>query len=315
MPFVARRRDLANASVDTELHLGASLAALYLDGLRRADCGDLSRQRWPRVADALRRRLPSGATPASILRDSGFWEEALCLDDIQLVARALTLVKSGAALTAAGRAYPLRWTGLSTAPPAIWSSGPVRPATWIGIVGTRTPSPALARAARGLATAASALGFGVVSGGAIGIDRIALSSAARMGGPTLAILPRGLDGSPRSRGVVNVSACSHSAEFDTQRAMQRNAWIFAAAEITMVLGPRFRQGGTWHGAVAALRSGRSAVAVLDLADDATRALINLGATGFALDRPAEDVLADLLAQASTRCLFSAVGEARVAFLS
>jgi len=250
-----------------------------------------------------------------ILRDCGFWEEALVLDDPGLLERCVSLVVSSAVLTAVEPAYPARWSGLPFSPPALWASSSFAPSRWIGIVGTRNPSPALARTARQVAAASVSLGYGVVSGGAVGVDTIALAAAVRAGGSALAVLPRGLSRARGMRGVAAISACPSEADFDTQRAMQRNAWIYSASDLCLVIGPRFRQGGTWHGAVAALRTRHDRVGVLDLGDDATRSLIHLGGTGFTIDGPAEDVLRRMLADAAERSLFPRVSEAGSAYLS
>lgn len=302
---------------DPVQRVGACLAALYLDGLRRSDCSDLARSRWVRVEDVLRRRLPSGQHPSAILRDVGLWEEALCLTDDALLARSGRLVASGAVVVGSDPFYPVGWRK-ATGPAALWSSGPAPFAcgrSWIGIVGTRRPPPELVRAARRLGAAAVQFGFGVLSGGAIGIDQLALRAACDAGGPSLAIIPSGLARSGTLARIPAVSACPPTSRFEAARAMQRNAWIYAASRLCIVLGPRLAQGGTWHGAIRALRNRLTTVAVLDTGDSATSALLACGALGFRLS-DADDalkVLESLLDRTVPLGLFGRVSEQAVAY--
>lgn len=61
--------------------------------------------------------------------------------------------------------------------------------------------------------------------------------------------------------------------------MERNALIYAFGRRAVVVRPRLRKGGTWHGAVDALRRRLASVFVYG-DDDAGRALVNLGARPF-----------------------------------
>jgi predicted Rossmann fold nucleotide-binding protein DprA/Smf involved in DNA uptake len=73
-----------------------------------------------------------------------------------------------------------------------------------------------------------------------------------------------------------------SEPFATRNAMERNAAIFAAACAAVVVQPRLGQGGTWHGANAALRRRETPLAVFPGSTDpdvvrASRALAMGGA--------------------------------------
>ena len=60
--------------------------------------------------------------------------------------------------------------------------------------------------------------------------------------------------------------------------MERNTLIYASSPLTVVVRPRFRAGGTWAGAVEAIRRRSSKTAVWGPeGDEAVEALIRLGA--------------------------------------
>ncbi|MCU0316028.1 MAG: hypothetical protein MUC92_05505 [Fimbriimonadaceae bacterium] len=98
------------------------------------------------------------------------------------------------------------------------------------------------------------------------------------------IWPYGLAWGTRHRpqpaqGVVALSLCCPTSGFSTSQAMERNSLIYALSQVTFVIEPRFRQGGTWHGAVEALRKLRSVLLVAGEGQGAT-GLSHLGATVF-----------------------------------
>ncbi len=69
-----------------------------------------------------------------------------------------------------------------------WPSGPC-----VAVVGTRHPTGAAVGFTRRLASELTERGVVVVSGGALGIDAAAHAGALDAGGPTVAVLPAGLD--------------------------------------------------------------------------------------------------------------------------
>lgn len=93
---------------------------------------------------------------------------------------------------------------------------------------------------------------------------------------------RGFGESDGSFNLTLLSASDPSDPFTTPAAMERNRWIYAAGEFTIVVAAQFKFGGTWHGAIACLRDRLAPVLVrvgdtsLDHAR-AARALVALGA--------------------------------------
>ena len=91
--------------------------------------------------------------------------------------------------------YPTLLAQCSDRPPFLFVQGDLdslKSAT-LSVVGTRKPSLDGQRAATDLTHAAVALGLTVVSGLALGIDRIAHQAALSGGGKTIAVLPSGID--------------------------------------------------------------------------------------------------------------------------
>ena len=65
---------------------------------------------------------------------------------------------------------------------------------------------------------------------------------------------RGLVLKPQLRGRrFYISVCSPDEPFSTARAMERNQLIYAFGDLTVVHSARFKTGGSWHGAIKALR--------------------------------------------------------------
>ena len=65
---------------------------------------------------------------------------------------------------------------------------------------------------------------------------------------------RGLVLKPQFRGRrFYISVCSPNEPFSTARAMERNQLIYAFGDLTVVHSARFKTGGSWHGAIKALR--------------------------------------------------------------
>jgi predicted Rossmann fold nucleotide-binding protein DprA/Smf involved in DNA uptake len=267
------------------------LAALYLNGLERGAAP--SARFWPEVARALRASPPSSPdTAPGVLRRAGLPVEALLLETPGLLESAARLVRRGAVLTLFDDAYPTRWRRRlrEAAPPALWQRGEVPEASWLAVVGGRRVSAEVRSWAAAVGAEAGRLGFGVVSGGAAGCDRAALAAA---GSARLAILPYGLRRAALTG--VALSRCAPDEEFTVATAMERNVLIYAAAEAAVVVQARFKQGGTWHGAVTALRRRLCPLLVRDLPEDpAHRALVALGATPLR----APEELASALAAAS-----------------
>ncbi|MCW5937074.1 MAG: DNA-processing protein DprA [Fimbriimonadaceae bacterium] len=265
----------------------AVLAALYLRGAPHSQ--PRARRRWPLVrAVLLGAPGPLGSVGAS-LRGAGLFEEAWCLAQSGALGWGVAQVESRRCLTAASLAFPSRWESVlgDAAPPCFWVRGAWPAAPSVSVAGSRTPSPRLRALCRGLGAALLAEGRALVSGGAAGVDSLVAGATLLAGGEgrVVEILPCGLDSAPGREGACQVSLCAPGAGFSTGQAMERNLLLYAASSVSLVLGPRFRAGGSWAGATECLRrrASRLAVGAGAGADGrrAAQALVALGAAPFA----------------------------------
>lgn len=225
-----------------------------------------------------------------MLRDAGLIEEAAALATPGL----LTWVEGRAArvLTPMGTAYPNAWRQRlgEMAPPALWRRGELPEGKLIGIVGSREVGRTEAVFARACGAMAVRAEFGVVSGGAQGCDTFGAKGAQSAGGQVMRLLPCGLDQTRRPE-AGDLSLAPPGEPFTSALAMERNALIYAAAEATVVVHARFRQGGTWHGAADALRRRLGPILVREMPEDrAFRALVALGARPLAAATDLETAL-------------------------
>jgi predicted Rossmann fold nucleotide-binding protein DprA/Smf involved in DNA uptake len=140
----------------------------------------------------------------------------------------------------------------------------------LGIVGSRDVSEAAAAIAQDAARAATSAGWGVVSGGAKGVDSLALHAALDSGGVVVSVLADSLTRAvrdPQVRHAVTdgrLCLCTPyrpSAGFSVASAMGRNKIIYALSKATLVVTSDEGKGGTWAGAEEALKRSLSPVMV------------------------------------------------------
>ncbi len=150
------------------------------------------------------------------------------------------------------------------APPLLYVVGdPVLlRADLLGIVGSRDIGEAEADVAREAAADAVTHGCGVVSGGAKGVDRLAMTAALDAGGSAVGVLADSLVRAARDpevrRAVSDERLClctpyKPTAGFSIATAMGRNKIIYALSRATLVVAAEAEKGGTWAGALEALR--------------------------------------------------------------
>lgn len=135
-------------------------------------------------------------------------------------------------------------------------------------------------------------GIQIVSGGARGVDQIAMIAALESGGTVAAILSDSLlkaavaskyrDGIRKGQ-LTLISPFSPDARFTIGNAMSRNKSIYALADYALVVSAEVEKGGTWAGAKEELRRKTARTVFVRQDDDApegNRALIKLGALPF-----------------------------------
>lgn len=269
------------------------LAALYLRGVERFAQPD--RRNWPRVVACLQKRCSTLESVESDLASDGFELESLLAADSRLRHMAGVLVANGQVLTALCEHYFPSWLEKlgPSAPPCLWWNGVSYSASsTVAIVGSRNISRRIASQVTAWSSQLRAQGFTIVSGGAVGCDRAAGNGAWRAeaqsemeldrrslfgAAPIVEILPNGL-AHGGSRKSAQISAWPPDDSFSTAAAMERNAWIYASSRKVIVAHARSRSGGSWHGAVDALRRRLCQVYTWDdPANEAASELIALGA--------------------------------------
>jgi len=180
-------------------------------------------------------------------------------------------------LTPFDQHYPcqFRYRLRDKAPVVLHAAGPLelldRPG--LGVVGSRDIGVEGAEVAKGAARLASRMGLPVVSGGARGVDSLAMNAAVnehRAGGSAVGYLADSLERQlkqPDTRRAIldeQILLCTPyrpDGRFTAGRAMGRNKLIYAGALVTLVVASDKDTGGTWSGAVEALKHRYGPVAV------------------------------------------------------
>ena len=140
----------------------------------------------------------------------------------------------------------------------------------LGVVGSRDIGDDGAAVARDAGAWAAARTMALVSGGARGVDQLAMDAAATAGGPVVGIVAEPLVqavGRPDTRRAIlagTTALCTPyapHAPFTAGRAHGRNRLIYALGDPTLVVACADGSGGTWTGATEAIDGGFGTVAV------------------------------------------------------
>ena len=128
----------------------------------------------------------------------------------------------------------------------------------VGYVGSRTIGEDDEAFARKMVSCTTAHGFGVVSGGAKGVDSVAAEAAIEGGSFSIAYLSdsmaRKMRRSAEIKAIQNgqqllLSAVKPDAGFHPGIAMMRNRYVYAQSEATVIIKSDYNKGGTWSGAM------------------------------------------------------------------
>jgi len=151
-----------------------------------------------------------------------------------------------------------------SAPPVLYVAGDLSllVGRLLGIVGSRDVDESGAEIAKSAARHAASEGYGVVSGGAKGVDRLAMTAGLDAGGKVVAVLAdslmRATKDSDIRRAIANDELCvctpySPNAGFTVANAMGRNPLIYGLSKVTFIVSSDLEKGGTWAGAEQSLR--------------------------------------------------------------
>ena len=222
-----------------------------------------------------------GRTEEELVRDLELTERQ-AVRIVDLLARSMvmafeldSLEQSGVrTLTAFDEHYPQRWPARlgAKAPPLLHAAGALEllDTPGLGVVGSRDVTQEGGEVARGIGRLAARRGLPLTSGGARGVDQLAMSAAFEAGGTVVGILAESLSRKLKSPDVrravyegstVMCTPYSPDAPFSAGNAMGRNKLIYAQAALTVVVASDDGSGGTWSGATEALKQGYGTVAV------------------------------------------------------
>jgi predicted Rossmann fold nucleotide-binding protein DprA/Smf involved in DNA uptake len=199
------------------------------------------------------------------------------------------------AVTRVDERYParLRDTLKHQAPTVLFGAGESHLAgrAGVGIVGSRTIDETAKAFAKEVGRKTVAAGLPVISGGARGTDRIAMDGAIQAEGKAIGVLADSLEATIRKSDVrellldgrlVLLTPYAPTAGFSVGGAMGRNKVIYGLAEFAVVVSSDFQTGGTWAGAVEALKAGWCPVFVRSAPDapKGNQELLKLGAASL-----------------------------------
>ena len=189
--------------------------------------------------------------------------------------------------------YPSRYKKhlKEKAPPILFGAGDrsMLEGGGLAIIGSRNVDEEGREFTRQTATLCASQGISVVSGGARGVDGIAMESALNAGGAVIGVLADSLlkkslekafRGAIASEKLLLLSPYHPEASFSVGSAMGRNKLIYALSDYALVVSSDYKKGGTWAGAEEELKRGRPLPVFVRLGDripEGNKRLAALGA--------------------------------------
>ncbi len=171
-------------------------------------------------------------------------------------------------VTRADKQYParLRDTLKHQAPTVLFGAGslPLLRRGGIAVIGSRNIDEAGTAFAQEVGRKTAAARLPVVSGGARGTDRLAMGAALEAGGITIGVLADSLERTVRQPDLrqllldsqlVLLTPYAPTAGFSVGAAMGRNKVVYGLSDFAVVVSSDYQTGGTWAGAVEALKAG------------------------------------------------------------
>ena len=169
-------------------------------------------------------------------------------------------------ITRADKAYPVKLKKKlgNHCPPLFYCAGDTELLNHpvIGFVGSRNISYEDEEFTRKIVHTISQNQYGVVSGGAKGVDSISADEAQNLGLPVIEFISDSMLRKLRNAKILSsiqngrmliLSEVKPDAGFNAGMAMARNKYIYAQSEATVVVKSDFNQGGTWSGATECLK--------------------------------------------------------------
>lgn len=133
---------------------------------------------------------------------------------------------------------------------------------YMGFVGSRKVDANDADFTRAIVKGVVDQGYSVVSGGARGVDEISAQTCIENGGCVIEYISDSLNKKIKKKDVITairnkqlliLSMSKPDAPFNTGMAMNRNKYIYAQSNATVVVRSDYNKGGTWTGANEAIK--------------------------------------------------------------
>jgi predicted Rossmann fold nucleotide-binding protein DprA/Smf involved in DNA uptake len=159
----------------------------------------------------------------------------------------------------------------------------------VGFVGSRNLNPEDIDFTKDTVKKVLSQGYGVVSGGARGIDTVAEQEAMLRGGFAVEFTAEALCQKLKNEDTLRniregrlllLSAVAPTVGFSTGIAMMRNRFIYTHSQSTVVVHAATGKGGTWAGATDALKHHLCPVLCWDQNYEGNQSLIRQGATSI-----------------------------------
>ena len=208
--------------------------------------------------------------------------------------------------------YPQRLAALGGhAPPLLYGAGDPQLLSGggIAVVGSRDADEEALEYTQSLVRTCARHGIQVVSGGARGIDSAAMQTVLEAGGTAVGVLADSLGKTSLSgryrealmeKMLVLVSPYDPSSGFNVGNAMGRNKYVYALADLGLVVSTSAGKGGTWEGALEALKKQYVYVRMNGSIPEGNRRLLELNALAF--PEPPWDDLAQVILGINTKPL-------------
>lgn len=135
---------------------------------------------------------------------------------------------------------------------------------YVGYVGSRTISDDDIEFTKSIVAKTVGRGYGIVSGGAKGIDTVAEEEGLKLGASVVEYLSDSMMKKMNKSAIIKavregrmliLSVTKPDAPFNVGVAMMRNRYIYAQSSGTIVIRSEYNKGGTWSGAVENLKYG------------------------------------------------------------
>lgn len=290
----------------TDNEMSIILLCSYIGIGKESDRKPLSLGEWRKLYDAL---VKEKLEPSIAYNSDGQDLKNLGYDQI-FVERVNRLVDRGAAVgfelqenekrginvvTEINKDYPimLRRELKKKKPPVLFYAGDISLAkkVGIGVVGSRNVSPDGMEFTKNLVLKATDENMIIYSGGAKGVDTTSETVALNAGGAVVSFIADSLTSKIKKQVVASsiasgktllISDQKPDVGFSAGRAMNRNKYIYASAFGTFVIESDYNKGGTWNGAIEAMKNKWGKVFAWNNGLDGNKKLIEAGAIPFVL---------------------------------